>query len=75
VEGALETLKKALERNDHGRDPESRARRVTQTWNEISSKLYQQAGAQQGGPGPKAVPSRAGQGGQPGGKREAATAR
>ena len=41
---------------------------LTQTWNEVSSKLYQQAGAQPGGPGPEggpAGPEQGAPGGQP----------
>jgi len=48
VESALETLKKALERNDAA-DIRSASDALTQVWNEVSSKLYQEAGT--GGPG------------------------
>jgi len=48
VESALETLKKALERNDAA-DIRSASDALTQAWNEVSSKLYQEAG--KGGPG------------------------
>ena len=48
VESALETLKKALERNDAA-DIRSASDTLTQAWNEVSSKLYQEAG--KGGPG------------------------
>ena len=55
VEGALDTLKKALERNDTA-EIRSASEALTSVWNEVSSKLYQQAGAQQGGPAPEGGP-------------------
>ena len=68
VEGALDTLKKALERNDTA-EIKSASEALTQTWNEVSSKLYQQAGAQPGGPEGGPVPEQGPPGGQ-GGKRD-----
>jgi len=61
VESALETLKKALERNDAA-DIRSASDALTQAWNEVSSKLYQEAGKggpsgpSAEGPGPEAPP-------------------
>jgi len=61
VESALETLKKALERNDAA-DIRSASDALTQAWNEVSSKLYQEAGKggpggpSAEGPGPEAAP-------------------
>ena len=47
VEGALETLKKAVERNDTA-EIRTASEALTQVWNEISSKLYAEASKGQG---------------------------
>ena len=52
VEGALETLKKAVERNDTDAI-KSATDALSQVWNEVSSKLYADAAK---GPGPGAAP-------------------
>ena len=49
VESGLETLKKAVERNDTA-EIKSASEALSKIWNEVSSKLYSQAGAG-GGPG------------------------
>ena len=49
VESALETLKKAVERNDTA-EIRTASEALSKIWNEVSSKLYAQAG-QSGGPG------------------------
>jgi molecular chaperone DnaK len=69
VEAALDTLKKALERNDMA-EIRSASEALTQVWNEVSSKLYQQAAAQDGGPGPEGGQGPEGQGASQGGKKE-----
>ena len=57
VDSALETLKKALEGNDAAAI-RSASDGLSQTWNDVSSKLYAEAGKGQGGaqegPGPAA---------------------
>ncbi|HEU4725734.1 MAG TPA: Hsp70 family protein, partial [Candidatus Eisenbacteria bacterium] len=70
VEGALDTLKKALERND-GAEIKSASEALSQVWNEVSSKLYAEAAkaGQAGGPGmggPEGPGGPAGAAGEPG---------
>ncbi|HTK68685.1 MAG TPA: molecular chaperone DnaK [Candidatus Eisenbacteria bacterium] len=51
VESALETLKKAVERNDTA-EIRSASEALTSVWNEVSSKLYAEASKGQGGEAP-----------------------
>jgi len=51
VESALETLKKAVERNDTA-EIRSASEALTSVWNEVSSKLYAEASKGQGGQEP-----------------------
>jgi molecular chaperone DnaK len=51
VESALETLKKAVERNDTA-EIRSASEALTSVWNEVSSKLYAEASKSQGGQEP-----------------------
>ncbi|HKO21185.1 MAG TPA: molecular chaperone DnaK [Candidatus Eisenbacteria bacterium] len=51
VESALETLKKAVERNDTA-EIRSASETLTSVWNEVSSKLYAEASKGQGGEAP-----------------------
>ncbi|HEX3113143.1 MAG TPA: molecular chaperone DnaK [Candidatus Eisenbacteria bacterium] len=51
VESALETLKKAVERNDTA-EIRSASEALTSVWNEVSSKLYAEASKDQGGQEP-----------------------
>ncbi|HEY2924075.1 MAG TPA: molecular chaperone DnaK [Candidatus Eisenbacteria bacterium] len=50
LDGALDTLKKAVERGDT-EEIRSASDALTQLWNEVSSKLYAEASKQGGGPG------------------------
>ena len=75
VEGALETLKKALERNDTA-EIKSGSEELTKIWNEVSGKLYAEAakaggegGPGMGGPGgPEGPGGPTAEGGAPGKK-------
>jgi molecular chaperone DnaK len=49
VESALETLKKAVQRNDTA-EIRTATEALSKVWSEVSSKLYSQAGQPQGGP-------------------------
>jgi molecular chaperone DnaK len=51
VESALETLKKAVERNDTA-EIRTASEALTSVWNEVSSKLYAEASKDQGGQEP-----------------------
>jgi molecular chaperone DnaK len=67
VESALETLKKAVERNDTA-EIKSATEALTQVWNDVSSKLYADASKAQGegspqGGEPKGAPEDKGEGG------------
>ena len=70
VESALETLKKAVERNDTA-EIRSASEALTKLWNDVSSKLYAEAGKAggHGGPagGPGGSPSEGGSGKNEGG--------
>jgi molecular chaperone DnaK len=50
LDGALDTLKKAVERGDT-EEIRSASDALTQLWNEVSAKLYAEASKQGGGPG------------------------
>ncbi|MEK7317005.1 MAG: Hsp70 family protein, partial [Candidatus Eisenbacteria bacterium] len=68
VEGALETLKKALERNDTA-EIKSGSEELTKIWNEVSGKLYAEA-AKAGGEGGAGMGGPEGPGGPAGGPGE-----
>jgi len=64
VESALETLKKAVERNDTA-EIRSATEALSKIWNEVSSKLYAEAGKGGGQSGPADAGSGEASGGQP----------
>jgi len=71
LDSAVERLKGAVQRNDTD-EIRSASEALSQIWNEVSSKLYQQAsaGGGQGGPGPGAPGDGASQGPPQGGEGE-----
>ncbi len=70
VESALETLKKAVERNDTA-EIRSASEALTKVWNEVSGKLYAEAAKGAGGPGgPGSAGPEAPGPGQPGGSSD-----
>ena len=71
LDSAVERLKGAVQRNDTD-EIRSASEALSQIWNEVSSKLYQQAsaGGGQGGPGPGAPGDGASQAAPQGGEGE-----
>src|SRR2546425_324634 len=59
LDGALDTLKKAVERSDT-EEIRAASEALTQLWNEVSSKLYAEASKQGGGPGQPGGPQEGG---------------
>ena len=71
LDSAVERLKGAVQRNDT-EEIRSGSEALSQLWNDVSSKLYQeaQAGGGPGGPGPGAPGDGAPPGGAPSGEGE-----